>query len=258
MAFVYHVVAGVQRERINRVAAAARLEFLSGGASGCVGAAASEQFGFGEDGELRLLDEEACGGGRLADLNDAVFEVPGGVGFEAGSAGCGYGGCPFAGVEEVDEAVGGAAAVGEGEDSPLLLDEVADLAEHAFDGSVECGCGGGVDSVGVDAIFDGVSDVLVFECACGGVFEQVCVGDEFGDFPPAEFGFECLCGGLVDGAESAVAHAELSEVDGCYCVGFCGGVPGGGEEFFVGGDEVFGAGTHTLGFDVDNHGPRRQ
>ena len=258
VAFVYHVVAGVQRERINRVAAAARLEFLSGGASGCVGAAAAEQFGFSEDGELRLLDEEACGGGRLADLNDAVFEVPGGVGFEAGSAGCGYGGCPFAGVEEVDEAVGGAAAVGEGEDSPLLLDEVADLAEHAFDGSVECGCGGGVDSVGVDAIFDGVSDVLVFECACGGVFEQVCVGDEFGDFPPAEFGFECLCGGLVDGAESAVAHAELSEVDGCYCVGFCGGVPGGGEEFFVGGDEVFGAGTHAFGFDVDNHGPSRQ
>ena len=258
VAFVHHVVAGVQCERVNRVAAAARGEFLSGGASGCVGAAASEQFGFGEDGELRLLDEEACGGGRLADLNDAVFEVPGGVGFEAGSAGCGYGGCPFAGVEEVDEAVGGAAAVGEGEDGPLLLDEVADLAEHAFDGSVECGCGGGVDGVSVDAIFDGVSDALVFECACGGIFEQVCVGDEFGDFPPAELGFECLCGGLVDGAESAVAHAELSEVDGCYCVGFCGGVPGGGEEFFVGGDEVFGAGAHTLGFDVNDHGPSRQ
>ena len=258
VAFVYHVVAGVQRERINRVAAAARLEFLSGGASGCVGAAAAEQFGFSEDGELRLLDEEACGGGRLADLNDAVFEVPGGVGFEAGSAGCGYGGCPFAGVEEVDEAVGGAAAVGEGEDSPLLLDEVADLAEHAFDGSVECGCGGGVDSVGVDAIFDGVSDVLVFECACGGVFEQVCVGDEFGDFPPAEFGFECLCGGLVDGAESAVAHTQLAQVDGRDGVCFRGSVPGGGEEFFVGGDEVFGAGTHAFGFDVDNHGPSRQ
>ena len=42
VAFVYHVVAGVQRERINRVAAAARLEFLSGGASGCVGTAAAE------------------------------------------------------------------------------------------------------------------------------------------------------------------------------------------------------------------------
>ena len=258
MAFVHHVVAGVQRERVDGVAAAACLEFLSGGASGCVGSAAAEQFGFGEDGELRLLNEEACGGGRLAHLDDAVFEVPGGVGFEAGSAGCGYGGCPFAGVEEVDEAVGGAAAVGEGEDGPLLLDEVADLAEHAFDGSVECGCGGGVDGVSVDAIFDGVSDALVFECACGGIFEQVCVGDEFGDFPPAELGFECLCGGLVDGAESAVAHAELSEVDGCYCVGFCGGVPGGGEEFFVGGDEVFGAGAHTLGFDVNDHGPSRQ
>ena len=254
VAFVYHVVAGVQRERINRVAAAARGESLSGGASGCVGSAASKQFGFGEDGELRLLKEEACGGGCLADLHDAVFEVPGGVGFEAGSAGCGYGGCPFAGVEKVDEAVGGAAAVGEGEDGPLLLNKVANLAEHAFDGAVECGCGGGVDGVGVDAIFDGVGNALVFECACGGVFEQVCVGDEFGDFPPAELGFERLCCGLVDGAESAVAHAELSEVDGCYCVGFCGGVPCGGEEFFVGGDEVFGAGAHTLGFDVDNHG----
>ena len=139
-----------------------------------------------------------------------------------------------------------------------MLDEVADLAEHAFDGSVECGCGGGVDSVGVDAIFDGVSDVLVFECACGGVFEQVCVGDEFGDFPPAEFGFECLCGGLVDGAESAVAHTQLAQVDGRDGVCFRGSVPGGGEEFFVGGDEVFGAGTHAFGFDVDNHGPSRQ
>ena len=258
VAFVHHVVAGVQRERVNRIAAAACLEFLSCGASGCVGTAASEQFGFGEDSELRLLDEEACGGRCLADLNDAVFEVPGGVGFEAGSAGCGYGGCPFAGMEEVDEAVSGAAAVGEGEDSPLLLDEVADLAEHAFDGTVECGCGGGVDGVGVDAIFDGVSDALVFECACDGVFEQVCVGDEFGDFPPAEFGFECLCGGLVDGAESAVAHTQLAQVDGRDGVCFRGSVPGGGEEFFVGGDEVFGAGTHAFGFDVDNHGPSRQ
>ena len=207
VAFVHHVVAGVQRERVDGVAAAACLEFLSGGASGCVGSAAAEQFGFGEDGELRLLNEEACGGGRLAHLDDAVFEFASGVGFEAGSAGCGYGGCPFAGVEKVDEAVGGAAAVSEGEDGPLLADEVADLAEHAFDGTVECGCGGGVDGVGVNSVFDGVGNALVFECACGGVFEQVCVGDEFGDFPPAEFGFECLCGGLVDGAESAVAHS---------------------------------------------------
>ena len=257
VAFVHHVVAGVQRERVDGVAAAACLEFLSGGASGCVGSAAAEQFGFGEDGELRLLNEEACGGGRLAHLDDAVFEFASGVGFEAGSAGCGYGGCPFAGVEEVDESVSGAAAVGEGEDGPLLTDEVADLAEHAFDGTVECGCGGGVDGVGVNAVFDGIGNALVLECP-GGVFEQVCVGDEFGDFPPAELGFECLCGGLVDGAESAVAHAELTEVDGCYCVGFCGGVPGGGEEFFVGGDEVFGAGAHTLGFDVNDHGPCRQ
>ena len=42
VAFVHHVVAGVQRERVNCVAAAACLEFLSGGASGCVGAAAAE------------------------------------------------------------------------------------------------------------------------------------------------------------------------------------------------------------------------
>ena len=183
-----------------------------------------------------------------------MVELACGVGFEAGAAGCRYGGRPFPGVEEIDEAVGGAAAVGEGEDGPLLLDEFADLAEHAFDGAVECGCGGGVDGVGVD----GVGDALVFERTCGGVFEQVCVGDEFGDFPPAELGFERLRGGLVDGAEAAVAHAQLTQVDGCYGVGFCGGVPGGGEEFFVSGDEVFGAGTHAFGFDIDNHGPCRQ
>ena len=99
VAFVHHVVAGVQRERVDGVAAAARFEFLSGGTSGCVGSAAAEQFGFGEDGELRLLNQEACGGGRLADLDDAVFDVAGGVRFEADSAGCGYGGCPFTGVE---------------------------------------------------------------------------------------------------------------------------------------------------------------
>ena len=63
---------------------------------------------------------------------------------------------------------------------------------------------------------------------------------------------------MVDGAESTVAHAELAEVDGCYCVGFCRGVPCCGEEFFVGGDEVFGAGAHALGFDVNDHGPCRQ
>ena len=70
-------------------------------------------------------------------------------------------------MEEVNEAICGAAAVGEGENGPLLVDEVADLAEHAFDGAIECGCGGGVDGVGVDAVFDGVSNALVFECACG-------------------------------------------------------------------------------------------
>ena len=73
-------------------------------------------------------------------------------------------------MEEVDESVSGAAAVGEGEDGPLLTDEVADLAEHAFDGTVECGCGGGVDGVGVDSVFDGVGNVLVLERP-GGVFE---------------------------------------------------------------------------------------
>ena len=186
-----------------------------------------------------------------------MFEVAGGVLLEAGAAGCGYGGRPFPGVEEVDEAVGGAAAVGEGEDGPLLLDEIANLAEHAFDGAVECGCGGGVDGVGVDSVFDSVSDALALDCS-GGVFEQVCVGDEFGDFPPAELGFERLCGGLVNSSESAVAHAQLAQVDGCYSIGFCGGVPGGGEEFLVGGDEVFGAGAHAFGFDVDDHGPCRQ
>ena len=42
MAFVHHVVTGIQRERVDGVAAAARLEFLSCGASGCVGSAAAE------------------------------------------------------------------------------------------------------------------------------------------------------------------------------------------------------------------------
>ena len=50
VAFVHHVVAGVQSERVDSVAAAACLEFLSGSASGRVGAAAAEQFSFGEDG----------------------------------------------------------------------------------------------------------------------------------------------------------------------------------------------------------------
>ena len=259
VALVHHIVAGVQGERVDGVAAAARLKLLARCGARRVGAAAAEQFGLGEDGELGVLEQEARGCGCLAHLDDAVLEVPGGVLLEAYSACGGHGGGPLLlGVEQSDEPVGRAAAVSEGEDGPLLLDEVAEAFEHPVHGAVECGCGGGVDGVSVDSVFDGVSDALVFECACGGIFEQVCVGDEFGDFPPAEFVFECLCGGLVDGAESAVAHAELSEVDGCYCVGFCGGVPGGGEEFFVGGDEVFGAGTHTLGFDVDNHGPSRQ
>ena len=73
-------------------------------------------------------------------------------------------------MEEVDDAVGGSTAIGEGEDGPLLADEVANLAEHAFDGTVEGGCGGGVDGVGVDSVFDGVGNTLVLECP-GGVFE---------------------------------------------------------------------------------------
>ena len=90
---------------------------------------------------------------------------------------------------------------------------------------------------------------MVLVLVPGGVFQVVCVGDEFPVISHQLSGFRTVRS-FVDGAESAVAHAELAEVDGCYCVGFCGGVPCCGEEFFVGYDEVFGAGAHTLGFDV--------
>ena len=67
-------------------------------------------------------------------------------------------------------------------------------------------------------------------------------------------GGEGLGAGAVDSAESAVAQAQLAQVDGRDRVGLGGGVPGGGEEFLVGGDEVFGAGAHSLGFDADHQG----
>ncbi len=144
VALVHHVVAGVQGERVDGVAAAARLKLLARCGARRVGAAAAEQFGLGEDGELGVLEQEARGCGCLAHLDDAVLEVPGGVLLEAYSACGGHGGGPLLpGMEQSDEPVGRAAAVSEGEDGPLLLDEIAEAFEHPAHGAVECGGGPG-------------------------------------------------------------------------------------------------------------------
>ena len=260
VALVHHVVAGVQGERVDGVAAAARLKLLARCGARRVGAAAAEQFGLGEDGELGVLEQEARGCGCLAHLDDAVLEVPGGVLLEAYSACGGHGGGPFLpGVEQSDEPVGRAAAVGEGEDGPLLLDEVAEAFEHPVHGAVEGGGRPSGQGVGVDAFLEGVGQGSVLQVfdgfdGLGGVFEQAVVGGELGDVPPAQVCGEGLGAGAVDGAESAVAQAQLAQVDGRDRVSLGGGVPGGGEEFLVGGDEVFGAGAHSLGFDADHQG----
>ena len=40
------------------------------------------------------------------------------------------------------------------------------------------------------------------------------VGDQFGDFPPADARIECFCAGGGDGAEPCLTHAQLPKVDG--------------------------------------------